>query len=622
MTLTKHKPELVRLSLMALAMLVSWLKVLRVVIEFDVMALTAIIIGGYPMFKEAWENIRRRRMTMELSMSIAVIATLTIGQFFTGLIITFFVIFAELLEHLTEDSGRAVIKKLVDLLPQQAVVRQNNSDMIVDIARLKSGDVVVIKPAAKIPVDGTVLRGNSFVDQSSITGESVPVEKLTGHRVLAGTVNLNNVLEVRVEGAGRETTFGKIIRVIEEAETSQAPIQKTADTLALRLVYFAFGGAIATFLYTHNIVSAISALIVAGACGVAAGTPLAILAAIGRSARAGIIVKGGVYLEQMAGIDTVVLDKTGTLTLGLPEVRRIQPFNHLSEREVLWLAACAEQHSEHPLAGAILKKAGKEGLALEVYDDFKYFPGEGIVCLKGKDEIIVGNIALLKRKSVNGRGEADRFLSRIKSDGETGVIVAKNSELAGIIGLSDVLRPEAREAVRELKKLKTRVVLLSGDSARTAEAIGKSLGVDEALGEMLPHQKADKIRGLVKAGRKVAMIGDGINDAPALVEATVGIAMGAGTDIALESADMALMTNDLTKIVEAIKISRRCMAIIFFNFWGTVLVDLVGVALAFLGHLTPLLGALIHVGSELAFILNSARLFGGKPVAKASVAEK
>jgi len=607
--LNYHKTELIRIAAVAIALLLSWLEAWKFIIGFDFIALAATIIGGYPMFEEAWEAIKERRMTMELSMAIAVIATLLIGQFFTGLVITFFVLFAELLEHFTVESGRNVIGKLLKSLPRQAIVRSNNQERIVDVFELKPGDVVIIKPGAKIPVDGIVVKGNSSVDQSSITGESLLVEKIKGHKVFAGTINQTGVLEVQVEQIGKDTTFGKIIHIIEEAEKSKAPIQKVADKLSGRLVYFAFAGAIATFLFTHNIVSAIAALIVAGACGVAAGTPLAILAGIGRTAREGIIVKGGVYLEQLAGVDTIVLDKTGTLTLGVPQVTRIQTFNNATEKEVLSLAANAEQHSEHPLANAILKKAKGINLPLESYGDIKYFPGQGIVCRTNGDEILIGNISLLDKKSIRPDSSVTQYLLEIKNKGETSVIVVKNKKIIGIIGIADVLRTEAKQAVSEFKKLGTRVILLTGDSMNTAQAIGSSLQVDEIFGEMLPEQKSEKVKELIRNNKKVAMVGDGINDAPALVEATVGIAMGTGTDVALESADMVLMTTDLMKIVEAIKISRQSLRVIMFNFWGTIIVDVIGVALAFFGYLTPLFGALIHVGSELTFILNSTRLF-------------
>jgi Cu+-exporting ATPase len=607
----KRKTELIRLAAMAIAVLLSWLEVWKLFAGFDFIALAATLIGGYPMYDEAFQAIRKRRMTMELSMAIAVLATLLIGQFFTGLIITFFVLFAELLEHITASKGRRVVGNLIESLPRQATVRRNGKEQELDISQLKTNDIVIIKPGKKIPVDGMVIKGGSFVDQSSISGEPLPVEKMAGHRVFAGTMNQSGVLEVRTQYVGMETTFGKIVHIIEEAEKSKAPIQKVADKLAGRLVYFALAGAAATYLYTRDIESTIAALIVAGACGVAAGTPLAVLAGIGRTAREGIIVKGGVYLEQLAGIDTVVVDKTGTMTLGVPQVVHVQSFDGKNCREVLQAAASIEQHSEHPLAGAILKKAKDENVEPIPYSNIEYLPGKGLYGSVNGEEILVGNASLLEEKKINPGSSVSSYVSEKKERGETSVFVLRNRETIGAITVADTLRDDAKQAVAELKELGMRVVLLTGDSVNAAKTVGKTLQVDEVFGEMLPHQKVERIQELVKAGKKVAMVGDGINDAPALVEATVGIAMGKGTDIALESADMALMTDNLERIPGAIRISRRCLSVIMFNFWGTIIVDTIGIGLAFFGFLTPLLGALIHVGSELGFITNSVRLFRG-----------
>ena len=581
------------------------------------------------MYEEAFEAIRKRKMTMELSMSIAVIATLLIGSFFTGFVITFFVLIAELLEDLTVDRGRKVIEKLIQLLPDKISVRRRNDEIEINLNDVKLDDIVIVKPGSRIPVDGEVIKGNSYVDQSSISGESLPIEKMEGFQVYAGTINSAGsfgqpgVLEVKPTKIGKDTTFGKIIEIIEKAEKSKAPIQKTADKLAARLVYFAFTGAILTFIFTRDIQSTISALIVAGACGVAAGTPLAILAGIGRTAKEGIIVKGGIYLEQLGKVDTIVLDKTGTLTLGIPKVISIKSFNGYKEEDILTAAATAEQHSEHPLANAILSKARAEGISTKVYQDVKYFPGKGIICSvqgtpygENGNKILVGNSSFLKENLVEINSDVNNYVEGKNESGETDVLVAflpdrqaNNGLVLGAISIADVLRDEAMQAVEELKIFGNKVILLTGDSLNIAKRIGEKLKVDEVFGEMLPHQKLEKIQQLNNSGKTVAMVGDGVNDAPALIEANVGIAMGTATAVALESADIALANNNLNKIVEAIRISRQCLNVISFNFWGTVAIDTAGVTLAFMGYLTPLLAALIHVISELVFILNSARLF-------------
>ena len=604
----EHKTELFRLAAMALALVVSRSTVLTPFLSFDAVALAATLLGGFPMFREAYEAVRERRMTMELSMTIAVVATLVIGQFFTGLVITFFVIFAELLEHLTVSRGRSVIEKLIEFLPGTATVRRNDDEAEIPIDQLRPNDTVIIKPGTRIPVDGVVIRGNSFVDQSSITGESLPVEKIEGAEVFAGTMNKAGILEVEAHRVSKETMFGKIIEVIEKAERSKAPIQKVADVLSARLVYFAFGGATVTIIVTHNIVSAIAALIVAGACGVAAGTPLAILAGIGRTAKEAIIVKGGVYLEVLSTVDTIVLDKTGTLTLGKPQVIDIHSFDSVSIKEVLRLAASVEQHSEHPLAKAVLEKAGADQIPIAKYSDMRYLPGQGLVCRVEGTEILLGNIALMEARMIRLDSSVNTYVAARKERGETCILLARQGVAVGAISIADTIRSEARQSVEEMKRLGCRVVLLTGDSWAVARAIGETLHVDEVFGEMMPEQKLEKIRALKSGGRIVAMVGDGINDAPALIEANVGIAMGTGTAIALESADMALATDNLLKIVEALKISKQSLRVILFNFWGTIIVDIAGVSLAFFQLLTPLGAALIHVGSELGFILNSARL--------------
>ena len=599
--------EYARLGVMALVIIASLTAWWRSLMDRDWLAFAGTVIGGFPIYKEAWENLLKRRMTMELSMTIALVAALAIGQFFTALVIAFFVLFAELLEGYTVGGGRKAIQKLIDALPRQVTVRRDGREQQLSADSLSSGEIIVIRPGERIPVDGIVVKGASFVDQSSITGESLPVEKVESAKVFAGTINKNGVLEVSVERVGRDTTFGKIIQVVEQAEKSKAPVERIADRLAAGLVYFAFGAAVLTFLVTRNLTATIAVIIVAGACGVAAGTPLAILAGIGSAARRGIIVKGGLYLEKLAEVDTIVLDKTGTLTLGVPEVTGVHGVDGLSEETVLLNAAIAEQHSEHPLGEAIVRAAIDRQLSWSQYSDLRYVPGKGLSCRDGANKITVGTATFLEENGV--RIDSSGAALPLLKPGESMVYVARDTTLLGTISLADRLRSEAIQAITELKAQGYRTLLLTGDSTDIATTIGQQLGVDEAKGDLLPEQKLEVVRNLLKRGRKVAMVGDGINDAPALAEATVGIAMGGGTDVALETADITLMTADLSRLVEVFRIAKRCYRVIMFNFWGTIAVDTLGIALAFLGLLAPIVAALIHVGSELTFILNSARLF-------------
>ena len=598
--------EYVRLTLMGFVIVASLTGWWRHWMLRDWLACTATLVGGFPIFKEAWENLHKRRMTMELSMTIALVAALCIGQFLTALVIAFFVLFAEIVEGYTVGSGRRAIRTLIDALPRQVRVRRGDEECELGTNEVVAGETIIIRPGERIPADGVVSKGNSFVDQSSITGESMPVEKVEQSKVFAGTINKDGVLEVIVEKIGRDTTFGKIIEIVEEAEKSRAPVQRIADRLAAGLVYFAFGAAAFTLIVTRNFTSTIAVIIVAGACGVAAGTPLAILAGIGSAARRGIITKGGLYLEQLSRIDTIVLDKTGTLTLGIPEVTAVRAINDATENDVLQTAAIAEQHSEHPLGEAIVRCARERKLRLQEYSQLRYSPGKGIVCEESATRIFVGTPALFEENGVPLPADA---LSEVDGAGKTVVLVGRDRRVLGAVMLADQLRTEAKQAVNDLKAQGYRVILLTGDSSDAAKTIGRELGVNESIGDLLPEQKVEKIRELLRAGRKVAMIGDGVNDAPALAEATVGIAMGQGSDVALETADVTLMTSDLSRLVEVLAISKRCYRVIMFNFWGTIGVDTVGIILAFFGLLAPIIAALIHVGSELAFILNSARLF-------------
>ncbi|HEY5704529.1 MAG TPA: cation-translocating P-type ATPase [Terrimicrobiaceae bacterium] len=602
----------IRLGLLALVVVSSLTGWWRDFMNNDWLAFAATISGGFPIYSEAWKNLCKRRMTMELSMTIALGAALCIGEFFTALVIAFFVLFAELLEGFTVGSGRRAIKNLIHALPRTVTVRRDGQEWEMSAAEVARHEIIIIRPGERVAADGVVIKGHSFVDQASITGESLPVEKTEGSDVFAGTINKNGVLEIMVERIGRDTTFGKIIKIVEQAEKSRAPVQRIADRLAAGLIYFAFSAAVLTFVVTGNITSTIAVIIVAGACGVAAGTPLAILAGIGNAARRGIIIKGGLYLEQLSTIDTVVLDKTGTLTLGVPKVAAITPLKGSDENLVLQAAAIAEQHSEHPFGEAIVRGARERNLPLREYSTIRYQPGKGLSCVEAESEIHVGTRSLLEEKGVTISEDVSKLLTAGERPGHTVILVGRDKNILGSIALADELRAEAREAVGELNRKGYRTILLTGDTPDTAKTIGDKLGVCEAIGGLLPEQKLDKIRDLLRQGCKVAMVGDGVNDAPALAEATVGIAMGQGTDVALEIADVALMTSNLSRLVEVLAIGKRCYRVIMFNFWGTIAVDIAGIVFAFLGLLPPILAALVHVVSELTFILNSARLFRHK----------
>jgi P-type Cu+ transporter len=603
-------PDLIRIALVAVGAVWSWFRVWEPVAGIDLVALLAVLIGGYPIFHEAVADLLKRRMTMELSMTIAIVAALAIGEFFTASLIAFFVLVAEVLEGLTVGRGRRAIADLLNMLPREVFIRRGTAVVTCDNDDLKIGDIVVIRPGARIPVDGPVIAGHSFVDQAAITGESLAVEKVIGTVVYAGTINQSGTLEVRTERIGTDTAFGKIVVAVETADRARAPVQQIADRLSAYIVYFAIICAAVTFLVTRNARATIAVVIVAGACGVAAGTPLAILGAIGRAAKSGAIIKGGLFLEQLWRVDTVVLDKTGTLTFGRPEVTDIQPLDGVSANAVLEAAAIAERPSEHPIAQAILKRAQRDlprraveedGGAAADPESFEYTPGRGVASRVRGRVTLVGNRALLDAHGIPGLPVG------LDNEG-TQVFVAEGGRLLGKLRVADVVRPEAADAIRALKGLGLRTILLTGDARPIARAVGEQLGIEEIASDLLPEQKLGRVRDLVRAGRTVVMVGDGINDAPALALASVGVAMGSGTDVARETADVVLLGDDLLRFADTLILARRCRRIIMTNFIGTLVVDGVGVGLAAFGLLNPVLAAFIHVSSELAFILNSARL--------------
>lgn len=597
-------PEALRIVAVACAAAAVWFRWWEPPLPgLSVIGVAGVLIGGWPVFREAFENVAARRMTMELSMAIAIIAAAAISEFFTALVITLFVLVAEVLEGMTVSRGRRAIADLLDFLPRAVAVRRGGTVAEIAVGALVAGDAVLVNPGGRIPVDGMVIAGHSFADQSRITGESMPVEKIAGSSVYAGSINQSGALEIRTERIGRDTSYGRIIEVVEQAERSRAPVQRMADRLAGYLVYFALAAAALTFLVTRDIRSTISVVIVAGACGVAVGTPLAILGAIGRAARAGAIVKGGLFLEQLGKVDTVVLDKTGTLTFGEPQVQAIMPCPGVTPQMLLDTAACAELRSEHPLGKTLVAYAKAQGHLLTEPESFTYTPGRGIEATTNGKRILAGNQALMLEHGIAPSSDL------LAQHGEaSGIFVACDERLLGAIAIADTVRREARQALDEIHRMGIRTVLLTGDAKGVADAVAKQLGIAEVAADLLPQDKLNHVRRLVTGGRTVAMVGDGINDAPALAEASVGVAMGSGTDVARESADVILLGNDLVKFAETLAIARRARAIIRQNFIGTITVDAVGVGLAAFGFLNPLLAAFIHVASELVFILNSARL--------------
>ena len=596
-------PEALRIGAVALAAVAVWFHWWEPWTRFSVIGVAGLLIGGWPIFKEAIENLLARRMTMELSMTIAIVAAAAISEFFTALVITVFVLVAEVLEGMTVSRGRRAIRDLLDFLPREVSVRRDGAIREVDSGSLAVGDTVLVNPGGRIPVDGRVVDGHSFVDQARITGESMPVEKTAGMEVYAGSINQSGALEILAQRIGRDTSYGKIIDAVEEAERSRAPVQGLADRMAGYLVYFALAAALLTYLITRDIRATISVIIVAGACGIAAGTPLAILGAIGRAARGGAIIKGGLYLEQLGQVDTVVLDKTGTLTYGEPEMQSLAVAPGAAVDDVLRLMASAELRSEHPLGKTLVRYARAQGVMPVEPEAFHYTPGLGISATVNGERILVGNEALLRKRGI---ALPEEVLTQQPAAAK--VWLARGEAWLGMAIVADTIRSEARSALQTMHAMGLRTVLLTGDTKAVAQAVGAELGIDTIVADVLPDAKLAYIEQLTAGKAVVAMVGDGINDAPALMKAHVGVAMGSGTDVARESADVVLLSNDLVKFVQTLQLAQRTRRIIWANFAGTLAVDLVGIALAAAGLLNPLLAAFIHVASEMTFILNSARL--------------
>ena len=602
------KKELVHIALMGAAALLSWLGVWRLFLPIDFIALSSALVGGYPIYRETLQALARKQINMEVSMALAIVASLVIGQFTAAAVVAFFVILAEFLENLAVDQGKATLLKLEEASPKKALVRRGGIESEVDVRSLTPNEIVLVRDGERIPVDGVVVKGSALVNQSTITGETVSTEKTTGNKVYAGSINESGLMEVQTERIGTDTTFGKIIELVKEAENRKAPIEKIADKLAARLVEFAILFSVITFIVTRNLTSTISVIVVAGACGVAAGTPLAMIATIGNASKRGVIVKGGTYIEELSRVDTVVIDKTGTLTFGVPEVTDVTPVGNCSQDQLLRFAATAEKYSKHPIATAIVQKADELGIKPEQHSKFNYTPGKG-VRVDGDDyNILVGNSILLGEEGVPISPEAISVATQRASEGKTAVYVAQDKKVRGLIAVSDRIRDESKTAISDLKGMGIKTVMLTGDNKLAARIVASEVGIEDVYADLLPQDKVEIIKRLVAEGHKVAMVGDGINDAPALAYAQIGIGMGAGTDVTIEEADIVLMTNDLARIAYIVKASKKAYRTIMQNFYGTLTVDGVGVALAFLGFLNPLLAAGIHVASEFTFISNSARL--------------
>ena len=636
-----ERSDILRIAVVGLAVLGAWVAGATGTPGWAVGAVgaAALLVGCWPLVVEAVGDLRERRMSMELSMLLAIVAAAAIGEWVTALAVTVFALCAEVLEDLSMDRGRDALTDLMSFLPQTArVVTGPHTDEVseVPLDEVRPGQVIALSPGGRVPVDGVVRTGRADVDQSRITGEALPVQVGPGDRVPAGSIT-RGALELEVERVGEDSSYGRIVAAVRHAQSSRAPVQRLADRLAARIVYLALAAALITFLTTRDVRATISVIIVAGACGVAAGTPLAVLAAIARAARCGAFVKDGTHLEQLSTVDTVVLDKTGTLTVGAPRVVSVTPVESVAqpgagEAEILALAAAAEWNSEHPIGRAIHTEAAVRDLTVPVPDDVAYSPGAGVSARVDGRRITVGRREDQEgRDRARTRSAADDTHDATDADGATDAVsstasdfesdpeapaatsvveVRADGRLLGTIALADRLRQGAATAVRDLSDMGLEVLMLTGDSPASARHVARVLGMaeEQVRAGLLPTDKEKVIDSLRRAGKCVAMVGDGVNDAPALSAADVGVAMGTGTDVAREAGDVVLVGSAPADLVETVRVARRARRIIMVNFVGTVVVDVVGMIAAGLGLLGPVAAALVHVVSESAFILNSARL--------------
>ena len=536
--------------------------------------------------------------------------------FDTAAAIITLILMGRLLESKAKRKTTDAIKKLMNLQPKMARILKNGIESDVPVDDVRKDDIFIVRPGEKMPVDGVILKGATSVDESMLTGESMPVEKIPGNAVVGGTINMDGSLEVRATAVGKETVIAQIIRLVEEAQGSKAPIQTLADKVAsvfvpavivIAVVTLALWLLIGGIPFSSALINFVAVLIIACPCALGLATPTAIMVGTGRGATQGILIRNAESLERAHGIQTIILDKTGTLTEGKPSVTDFIPLNGHERLAVLRHAASVENRSEHPLARAIVDYAVREGIVPGDVESFKAVSGLGVRAAMNGTEIVVGSPSYTKDQAID-IGAAEKEIVRFASEGKTAVLVAINGTAAGVFGISDTVKSTSREAVEKLKRLGISVVILTGDSAATARSVAASLGIDRVIAEVMPHEKAAHVRRLQAEGAIVAMAGDGINDAPALAQADVGIAMGTGTDVAMDTADITLMNGDLLNVVHAISLSKKTIRTIKQNLFWAFVYNVVGIPVAALGLLNPMYAAAAMALSSVSVVSNSLRL--------------
>ncbi|MFH1232198.1 MAG: cation-translocating P-type ATPase [Planctomycetota bacterium] len=579
----------------------------------DILSLSVIVIGGYTIFKGAIQALLVKDLTVFSLVSIASIAAVIVGAYKEAAMVIMIMIIGETLERASLRKSRKAISKLMNLTPISALVKRNNTELEIPVDEVNPDDMVIIKPGVRIPVDGVIIKGEGTVNESTLTGESLPVDKKEGDKVYSGTINEGAAFEMKATHTGDKTRFALIKRLILEAESQKAPIQRIADRYARYFVPFILLMSIVVYALTMNYFMAITILIVACPCALVLATPTAVIAGLTNGSHQGILIKGGQYLEALGELDALLIDKTGTLTSGKLSVTDVIPLGNTTGDELLNLAAIAEKRSEHPIARAIIRKTNELKISVPESEDFELFKGTGVKIRYKNDTVLVGNSRLLSTQGISIGQNVSEMVTKLESQGRTTLLIVRKNEVCGIIGLTDTAKANAFDTIKKLKQMGfKKIACITGDNQRVASAVSKEVGLEEYYAQMLPEDKVGKIKELKQQGFKVGMVGDGVNDAPALAAADVGLAMGAfGSDVAIEAANVSLMSDDLTKIPDAISLSRRVLTIIRQNFIFAIAYNVVMLVLVtqFVHEQHNMVfGAIAHQFSSLMVIFNSLRL--------------
>ena len=578
-------------------------------------ALAAVFLGGLQRFISGIKDAIRGRITTNVFITVALAVTIAVGEFRPAAVIILIMAVVGSLESYTLDKSRRSIRDLLHLTPPIATVRRGDVETAVPVVELQVGDIVIVRPGERIPVDGVVTAGSGTVNQAPITGESMPVEKLKGSEVFGGTLNETGRLEVRTAKVGGDTTLARIVHLVEEAQATKAPIQGIADRFTVWFLPTVLVLAMIGYLTSGDMKVAVAILLVACPCAFSIATPTAVTAGIANMARRAVLIKGGIYFELAGKIDALLVDKTGTLTLGRPRVVEVVGSEGMAENEVLMLAAVAEKYSEHPLAKSVMQLAKERRLTVPDPDEFKIEVGMGVTASRGTASIIVGKADFLRERGCTVSAIMAGEVAAQAERGRTAILVARGQRAVGLLAIADDVRPETAQAVAALKALGVkRISMLTGDHQKVAQAVAAQIGVDDFRAGLLPEDKQQIVKELQKQGRKVAMVGDGINDAPSLALADVGIVMGAaGTDVAIEAADVTLMNDDLGRVVDFVQMSRMVLRRIKLNIFFSIIYNAIGLVLGTLGLLTPVLAVLFQEGGCVTVVLSSTLLLWARP---------